>query len=247
MYGATWTQDPRGLICEGSFSLPFVSDKWAQYQLNNKAYYDAFTRDIENLSTVQDAQKINEKWQIGVGALQGAVTGAGVGAYLSGGNPHALAGGAIVGGAASLVAGIADYQMNEKLRNEAIDYRKDQFSFNCQNMIASPRTLARTDAFDIDWNTCAYVEQYSASDVEKENIRHKLKWNGWTLNYGIHPNNTEMYTDGLKSLLNIARTAHSSYIKGKLTWVGGFNDTHIFNEIANELYKGIYWEGDTLT
>lgn len=247
MYGMAYDEDPRGLICGGSFSFPLVSDKWASYQINNKAYYDSFNRDIENLNTTQDAQRVNEIAQIAVGALQGGVTGAGIGNYLSGGNGVATGVGAVAGTALSLAGGIADYNMNEKLRNEAIDYRKDQFGFNSQNMIASPRTLARTDAFDIDWNGTIYIEFYSASDAEKENIKNKLKYNGWSINYGLSTSNTTLFTDGIKSLLNIAVNGQSSYVKGQLIYTTQYDDTHVFNELANEFYKGFYWQGGTIT
>ena len=247
MYGIAYTTDPRGLICGGSFSLPFVTDKWANYQANNSAYYNAFERDIENLSTTQDAQRKNEMWQMIAGTVAGAGYGAAVGSNMSGGNPVGSAIGAVAGGTASLLGALADREMNEKLRNDALDYRRDMFGFNSQNMIASPRTLARTSSMDIDWNGPAYVEFYSASDTEKANIRSKLKYNGFTLNYLVRPNTEGIFVSGIPQLLNTAKVAHSNYVKGRLIYTTDYDDTHIFNELANEWFKGFYWEGATLT
>lgn len=247
LYGTTYSTDPRGLICGGSFSMPLVSDKWANYQINNSAYANSFDRDIQNLSTIQDAQRTIQKWQIAAGVMQGASSGAYMGANLGGGVGAAVGG--VAGGAGSLIAGIADYEMSEKLRNEAIDYRRDQFGFAMQNIIAAPRTLSRTNAFDSDWNGFAYVEYYSASSTEKEMLARKLKFNGMTLNVVADPSGSSVIIGGLKLFLNNTTdsSAFSQYVKGKLIRFGGKDDTHIFNEICNELYKGIYWQGGTIT
>ena len=100
---------------------------------------------------------------------------------------------------------------------------------------------------DIDWNGPAYVEFYSASDTEKANIRSKLKYNGFTLNYLVRPNTEGIFVSGIPQLLNTAKVAHSNYVKGRLIYTTDYDDTHIFNELANEWFKGFYWEGATLT
>lgn len=242
MYGTAYTTDPRGLICGGSFAFPFVTDKWANYQINNSAYFNAYERDIENLSTTQKYERIRDVTNIVTGTLQGGATGAGLGNYISAGNAGATIAGGVAGGVASLAGGIADYYINEKLRNEAMDYRQDMFGFNSRNMIMSPRSLARTDSFDIDWNGPAYIEFYSASDGEKEAIKNKLKYNGWSLNVIVSTSNTDWYTAGIKTLLNNARTGQSNYVKGKLIYTTQYDDTHVFNELANEWFKGFYWD-----
>ncbi len=241
-----YSNDPRGLICGGSFSMPLVTDKWANYQINNSAYYNSFDRDIENLSTVQDIQRTMEKWQIAAGTVSAATVGAIAGSNMAG-MGGGIAGG-IAAGTGSLIAGIADYEMNEKLRNEALDYKRDQFGFNSRNLIAAPKAIARTDAFDIDWNGFPYVEYYTATAAEKEMLKRKLKFNGMTLNVLSDPAGSTYVVGGLKTLLNNANgSSVSEYVKGKLIRFGGKDDTHVFNEICNELYKGIYWQGGTLT
>lgn len=241
-----YANDPRGLVCGGSFSFPLVSDKWANYQINNFAYFNAFERDIQNMSTVQDAQRTLQKWQIAAGTVSAATMGAYAGSNI-GGTTGAIAGG-VAGGIGSLIAGIADYEINEKLRNEAIDYKRDQFGFSLQNLVAAPRALARTDAFDIDWNGFPYVEYYTATAAEKEMLKRKIRYNGMSLNALSDPAGSTYITGGLITLLSNANgSTISTYVKGKLIRFGGKDDTHVFNEIANELYKGIYWQGGTVT
>ena len=270
MYGSTATidanwqytngGDSRGLICGGSFSLPLVNDKWSTFQLNNKAYYDSFSRDIENLSTVQKYQRQQEIIGAIVGTIQGAATGGATGGMISGGSGAGAAVGAAIGATASAIGGIADIEMNDKLRAEALDYKKDQFGFNCQNMIASPRTLTRVDSFDMEYARWPYVEFYTASPIEKANLRSKIRYNGYSINYTADANHSSFgfLVDGLKGALNAAGnttgtvdgtsyTVACKYVKGKLIWTGGVDDTHVYNEISAELFKGIYWEGGTVS
>ena len=55
LYGQDFN-DARGLVCGGDFSLPQISNAWANYQLHNKNYLNIFNRQIENM-------EINNKFQ----------------------------------------------------------------------------------------------------------------------------------------------------------------------------------------
>ena len=112
LYGQDF-KDARGLICQGDFSLPQVSNAWANYQLNNKNYEAIFNREITNMEINNKYQNIQKL----VGGVAGAGTGTIAGAALGG------IGGAIAGGALSLLGAGADYAIQKTLQNEALDYK----------------------------------------------------------------------------------------------------------------------------
>ena len=231
LYGNNPNYDDRGLVCQGSFSLAVSSDQWATYQINNASYHNAFDRQVEHLSTVQETERIREIAGIVSNTVSGAVYGGTQGANYSGGSATGTALGAVAGGAVTLGASMFDYAINEKLRNEAIDYAKDQFGFNLRNIQARPHTLTQSSAFDINSATFPYVEQYYATNEEESALEHKLLRNGMTImRIGTF---MEFYDNASSDV---------PYIKGKLIRLPSSfkDDTHVFNEIANELYKGVY-------
>lgn len=230
IYGTNYDFDNRGLVCQGSFSLAVSSNAWATYQIQNASYQDSFDRRIKNLSVTQDAQRKEEFWRILAGTYSGASYGLNIGSNLTG-SAIGSAIGAVGGGAAALAAGLADRNINEQLRNEAMDYTKDQFGFSLQNIMAMPDTLARSSAFDINNSVFPVLEKYDATAVEKSALLNKLKRNGMTI----------MRIGTFKEFYDNA-DSYVQYVKGKLIRLPSSfkDDTHVFNEIANELYKGVY-------
>lgn len=225
----TIEKDQRGLVCTGSFSLPISSDAWATYQINNAAYMNAFERDVEHMEKIQDVERMQQNLGILGNVIGSTVRGATEGAGM-GGIPGAIAGGAL-GAAGSGVAGIIDYDMAEKLRNEAIDYSKDQFGYSLQNIAARPRTFSQSSSFDPNNTIFPYIDYYTATSEEDSALAAKIKRNGMTI----------MRIGSFKTFWNSANT-DVPYIKGKLIRLPSSfkDDTHVFNEIANELYKGVY-------
>ena len=221
--------DQRGLICQGSFSLPISSDQWSTYQINNSAYANSFERDVEHLDTVQDAERIMQKWQIAAGTISAATQGVLAGANAGGGVGAAIGG--VVAGVGSLATGIADYQISEKLRNEAIDYKRDQFGYMLQNIQARPRTFSQSTSFDPNNTIFPYIDEYVCTTEEETALKAKLKRNGMTI----------MRIGSFKEFWDNAGS-DVPYVKGKLIRMPSSfkDDTHVFNEIANELYKGVY-------
>lgn len=230
LYGTNYSNDNRGLVFQGSFSMAVSSSAWSTYQINNASYQDAFNRRIENLSVTQDAQRKMELFGMIAGTVSGATSGGYMGANIGGGAGAAV--GALAGGAVSLAAGIADRSINDALRNEAIDYMKDQFGYQLQNIIATPDTLARSSSFDVNNSVFPVLEKYDATSAEKDALLDKIMRNGMSIGR----------IGTFKEFWNNA-TSDVGYIKGKLIRMGAntfLDDTHVFNEIANELYKGVY-------
>ena len=224
LYGNDYN-DSRGLNVGGDFSLPAISDAWANYQLSNKNYQQIFDRQIQNMEVNNAVQKEREVVGAVAGTLGGIAAGASAGKYV-GGIGGGIVGG-IVGGIASGLAGAEDIRLNDKLRNEALDYSKDMFGYQLGNIKALPNSLSKTSAFTANNKIFPFLEFYSCTDEEKEAFANKLKYNGMTV----------MRIGKIKDFIRLEQT----YIKGQLIRVEDLKcDTTYINEIANEINKGVY-------
>ena len=224
LYGKDF-KDNRGLILSGDFSLPIVKDAWINYELNNKNYLVAFDRQIENLES-------NYSWQrkMGIanaitGTFQGGVSGAMSGALLGGAAGAAVGG--VVGTGASMVGGIMDVNMQQALHNEAIDYTKDNFGYQLQNIQALPNTLNKVSSIISVSKLFPFLEYYTCTNEEKEALQNKLKYNGFTIGR-------------IGKIKDYLQQDTQTYVQGQLIRLEGKFDTHIANEIANEFKKGWY-------
>lgn len=225
LYGGDYN-DFRGLICGGDFSLSLTSNAWQTYANSNKYFQDVFDRQIENMEVTNSYQKINDIVSAYTGTVTGATSGAVTGAMAGGGVWGAVAGG-LVGGAASGVAGAADVKINQLLRMEAIDYTKDQFGYQLQTIRARPDTLSRTTSFNINNKYFPYIEIFSCTDVEKEALENKIKYNGMTV----------MRIGRISDFLQ----STPSYIKGQLIRLENLDDDfHVANTISGEINKGMF-------
>lgn len=224
LYGKDF-KDNRGLILAGDFSLPIVTDAWVNYQLQNKNYQLAFDRQIENMEVNYGWQRAQGIANAVVGTIQGGTTGALAGGMIGGGT-GAIAG-AIIGTGAALTGGIMDVNMQQALHNEAIDFAKDNFGFQLGNIKALPNTLNKVSSIVANSKLFPFVEYYTCTDEERQAFRDKIKYNGMSIGRIGH-------------ILDFKNPTDTTYIKGQIIRLEGEFDTHTANEIANELYKGIY-------
>lgn len=241
LYGRDF-DDPRGLICGGDFSLSQFKDKWQEFQLNNKNYQEMFDRQIQNMEVQNKYQRKQDIWTAVAGTLQGGMTGAATGLMASGGNPYAAAGGAVVGTVASGLTGLADIGINQALRNEAIDYTKDNFGYQLGNIQALPYTLTKVSSFNNNNKIFPLLETYTCTDREKEAFANKLAYNGMTVmaigKISDYIGSGWTYTIGENEIKD------KGYIKGQIIRLPEINeDFHIANEIAKEINLGIYIGG----
>lgn len=228
LYGKDF-DDARGLICGGDYSLAISADAWKQYELNNKNYQLAFDRQIENMEINNAIQKEREKWSIFTGTAQGSVAGATTGG-MAGGGWGALAGG-VAGGVASLGAGLLDWSYNEKLRQEAIDYTKDQFGYQLGNIKALPYTLAKVSAYNANNKLFPFIEIYEATNEERQALKDKILYNGMSIGR----------IGKLIDYIPYKPWAEWGYFKGKVIRLEDLGDDfHVANKIADELNKGVY-------
>lgn len=224
LYGQDFN-DSRGLICNGDFSIANTSSAWATYQLNNKNYQASFNRQIQNMEVNNNVQRTMEIWSAATGALSAAGTGAAAGMLVGG--PAGAAAGAIGGGILSAAGGIADVYYNDKLRNEALDYTKDQFGYQLGNIKAIPQSLSRTTAFTYNNKYFPILEYYTCTDEEKQALLDKIKYDGMTV----------MRIGKIRDFIK----QDKSYIKGKLIRTEDITDDyHLVKALADEIYKGVF-------
>lgn len=234
LYGRDF-DDPRGLICGGDFSLSQFKDKWQEYQLNNKNYQEIFDRQIQNMEVQNKYQRKSEQLQVGIGTAQGAATGAVIGGPGWGGVI-----GAAVGGTASLVGGLGDLAINDKLRTEAMDYTKDMFGYQLCNIQALPYTLTKVSAFNNNNKIFPLLERYTCTDREKDAFAKKLAYNGMTTMIIDKPSKY-IGNSWSRELSDGEILENKGYIKGRIIRIETLEDEfHLLKSISDELYKGVY-------
>lgn len=219
--------DTRGLIVQGDFSLPVITDQWKQYEINNKNYANVFDRETQSL-------ELKERYRRGqsiAGIATGAVGAAGAGAaFGSAFGPIGGVAGAALGAGLSVGGGIADYTISKKLYEENMSYRQDMYSMNLENIQARPNGLAKTSAFTNNNKIYPFIEVYSATDTEKEALRSKILYNGMTV--GV----IGKITDYIGS--KVGSESHH-YVKGQLIQIDVSDDYHTCQSINNEINMGI--------
>ena len=217
MYGQDFN-DARGLICAGDFSLPQVTNAWADYQLNNKNYENIFNREIQNLQVQQKAQRIGD-----IVSTFGGIAGGAAGGALAG------VGGAVAGGVISAIGGALDIGINEKLRAEAMDYKRDMFGMQMGNIQALPSNITKTTAFTYNNKIFPILEYYTCTDEEKTALTNKLKYNGMTVGR-------------IGKIADYLANANDQYIKGRIIRIEGVSDDfHYYKAISDEIYKGAFF------
>ena len=242
LYGTNY-KDSRGLICGGNFSLTQLSDSWKQYELANKNYQRQFDRQIENMEFNNAKQREQDEWNaitgtVG-GALSGAQTGAIIGKY-AGSAGLGMGIGAAIGGGVSWAAGLADIRINEELRNEALDFTKDNFQMQMGNIKALPRTINKLDAFTANTKPYVFVEKYTCSNNEKIMLAKKIIWNGMTINRIGKPLEYEQAFEWTDSKGDVYNNQDFTYLKGQIIRTNADGDYHLWASLSEEFNKGVY-------
>ena len=217
LYGKDFN-DARGLICGGDFSLPQVSNAWADYQLNNKNYENIFNREIQNLQVQQKYQRYGD-----VAAAFGGIAGGAAGGALAG------AGGAVIGAGISAIGGAADIAIGDKLRAEAMDYKRDMFGMQMGNIQALPTNITKTTAFTYNNKLFPILEYYTCTIEERNALLDKLRYNGMTVGR-------------IGKIADYLANASDQYIKGRIIRIEGVSDDfHYYKAISDEIYKGAFF------
>lgn len=224
IYGSDFN-DSRGLILGGDYSLPMTSSAWSEYQIQNKNWNAMFERQIDHMEFVNEKQQLSDILGATVGTFTGAAAGAAAGTMI-GNSAGGLLGG-IAGGAASMLGGIGDVAINRAMRNEALDYTKDNFNYQLGNIKARPNSVQKVGALSPNNKIFPFLEKYTCTDIERQALRDKIKYDGMTV----------MRIGKVEDFIKPEKT----YIKGQLIRIEDVPvDTHMLNAIAEELNKGVF-------
>lgn len=232
IYDRNYSGEQRGLILSGDFSITRVDSAYTSYLNNNKNYELMFNREIENLTTTNTLDMNRAKWQATFGALTGTITAAAGGAIAgsSMGPIGAIVGGSAAGGAtaaASIVGGAKDVEDMRARQAETLNYKKDMFNMNIENIRAQPNTLTKVSSYCVDNEYFPILEVYDCTDVEKDAFKMKIKYNGMTINrIGV---------------LNTFVVDGEHYYKARLIRLPEDNeDYHFWTSVADEVNMGFF-------
>lgn len=228
LYGNDY-DDARGLICGGDFSLPIVSDAWTEYQIQNKNYQAIFDRQIQSMQVNFELQQKMKDDQALIGIFTSTAAGTGAGAAIGGGW------GALAGAALGLTAGVAgafgrtlDAKYETKQYTEQVSAMKDSFRYQLQNIQALPYSLSKVSAYNKNNKLFPFLEKYTATDKEVEALINKITY-------------TSMEIGVVDTINNFIVPNSLNFLSGDLLILDELNDdTHVANEIYNEIKKGVY-------
>lgn len=230
LYGQDFN-DARGLVFTGPFSLPQTTSAWMQYKLNNMNYQNSFDRQIENMEVMHDYDIKEQGIKAAMNAVSSTVGGA-IAGLKTGGVAGAVAGGTI-GAATSTLNYAVNYQLSQARYNETIDYTQDQFNYSLQNIKAQAQSLSKVSSFTPNNKVFPILEYYTCTGTEKEAFREKLKYNGMTV--GKIDTIQNFY-----SFVFPSADSDKRYTKGKVIRLNIGEDSHIVEDIKEEINKGVF-------
>lgn len=232
LYGQDFN-DARGLICQGDFSIMYLSDAWVNYQVQNKNYNNIFGREIQNMDTMHKIENTQKRI---AGAINAAATGAAVAAAGSGIIGKVVSAGAgVIAAGASYAGAEADILFGNKIYEENKSYKKDIFEYSLDNVRALPNSIAKTTAYTENNKIFPVLEYYSCTDEEKDILANEIAQKSMTIGsidyLRAYVTNTWEY-NGI-----VAR----NFLKAQLIKTD-IEDNHIADVLSTELAKGLYFE-----
>ena len=223
MYGSDFN-DARGLVCQGDFSYGQLTDRFQEYELNNKNYESMFNRQIESMDLEHKLQKTEAIVGAIAGTGQGAVSGGAAGAIAG---PAGIAAGAVLGTAASAAGGIADLAILGKRQAEQKDLAIDMHEFQLGNIRALPYTLTRCPAFTFNNKIFPFVERYRATDEEIKAFKEYLQLRSFNI--------------GIVGTIEEYLQPSETFIKAQIIRFKTLeHNNYVAEDIYNEMNKGVY-------
>lgn len=221
LYGS-FNDDARGLIVSGDMSVDTISDAWTQYVTSNKNFREIFDTNIKTLDASHDLQKIDRAL-----GIAGGSAAAGVATGLKTGNVYAGIGAAAVAAGTGLYNLAMFDKQYEITRSQAIR----AFRLNLGNIQATPQTLTKATAYNINNKYFPVIEFYSCTDEERLDVLNYIR----EFNYKI----------GILGSFEEAMEASEKdmeYLRGEIVRFDSSlaSDQHTASEIAYEVKGGFY-------
>lgn len=244
LYGGNYL-DARGLICSGDFSITTLNSAWTDYVINNKNYNEIFNREIDKMEVDYELQKERSIIGMTTSAVGSAI---GIGASVATGNVvGALSSGA--GGLLGIGSSVAQLATASKQFNENVRYAQDMHMLQLGSVKAKPNTVSRISGININNLGVPILEIYECTQLEKLAFANKIKYDGMTIGKigtigeYILPYSTfkrSINSDELPIIIAVV-TETECFIKATpIRMETLMEDTHIADEIADELSKGFY-------
>lgn len=175
------------------------------------------------------------EWGALTGAITGSVGGA-AGGVMTGAKagPYGAIAGAVLGTAMGTAFGeigaLKELDWARRSQAEAKDYTIDMYLYNLGNIKALPNSLAKTTAITNNNKLFPIVEYYTCTDIEREALKNKIKYNGMTV----------MVLDTLSNYIT-STDFDKVYVKGQLARLETVDDDfHIIDAIYQEVNKGFF-------
>lgn len=235
LYGVD-TNDNRGLILQGDFSVGYYSDKWAEYQIQNANYSNIFDRQLANIDSNQKLEREQTRTQYGWNIASEFM---GLGGGLKGASAAPPGWGTLIGGIAGTVGGgvgsIIGSKLDERWMNWRLDeersYAIDMYNLNLGNVKAQPYGLAKSDALTENFKFFPFIEEYDCTEKEVEIFKSKLKYDGMTV-------------DAIGTIADYLPEGDYEFqkVKGRMIMIENIvDDFHVADDIYTEVNKGFYY------
>lgn len=225
LYGSDFN-DARGLICQGDFSIMYLSDAWVSFQLQNKNYNAIFDRGIQNLEVNRKYERIEQG-----ASVAGSALSAGVKTGIMTGN--GLAG--IGAGLTSAAVGAADIHLSEQLYKEKISYSKDLQALQLGNIKALPNSIAKTTAYTENNKIFPILEYYTCTESEKISFAELIS------NYSMNAGFIDVPEHYITNKWEYKGIQSKGFFSAEIIQIFGVEeDDNVISEIAKELRLGVY-------
>lgn len=225
LYGGNF-KDSRGMICQGDFSITYLSNAWENYVVNNKNYNEIFDRSIQNLEVNRKA----ERYEQATNALSNVIS-TGVDVGLKTGNVYAGIGAGVLTGVGEAV----DYQVSEMLYKEKISYAKDLQSLQLGNIQAMPNSIAKTTAYVEINKIFPLIEYYTCTNEEKQAFANLI------INYSMSVGVVDTPSNYFENSWEYLGMKDRGFISLELIEINDVDeDDNVITELAKELRLGVY-------
>lgn len=225
LYGNDFN-DVRGLICQGDFSVSYLSDQWANYQIQNKNFNNIFDRQISNM-------EVNHKYDMQQGAISALASAASTG--IAAGAMTGNVGIGMAAGIASAAGGVADLAYSEARYREQRSYAEDVHQMQLENIRAMPYSIAKTTAYSANNKIFPILEYYTCTEDEKQAVANSIRQSG--MNVGV----VGTIRDYAFNNWSYNGIATRGFIQAQLIELPIDEDYHTSAAIAEELIRGVYY------
>lgn len=224
LYGQDFN-DSRGLICQGDFSLPMITDQFKDYEVRNKNYLNIFNREISHMDFEFEKARTEAIFGAVTGTIGGGISGAVAGGKLGGGLGAGI--GATTGLIGGAIGGAIDYNIMIERQAESKNLKFDMFNYQLGNIKALPYSLSKITPLTYNNKIWPFVEIYSCTDTESNILLDKIKY-------------TSMNVNAIGYISNYLQS-DKTFISASLIRLEDLHaQTQEANAIYNELVKGVY-------